>query len=128
MHSLTYLLTQSDSVRSERFVRHSLTYLLQTIRQQYVNLQVKPMPEQQINDSFNGKINVIVPSLPKGGGDLTGLGETFSPHEFSGSSGLSIPVPATPCRGFEPKLSINYSSGNGPFDLGTELSLPEISR
>ncbi len=88
------------------------------------------MPEQVKNLSSAHKINVIKPSLPKGGGDLTGLGETFSPHEFSGSASLSIPIQATPCRDFEPHLSINYSSGtgNGPFGLGFELSLPSISR
>ncbi len=83
-----------------------------------------------MNNSSDNKINVIKPSLPKGGGDLTGLGETFSPHEFSGASSLSFPIPATPCRNFAPQVSINYSSGNGngPFGLGYELSLPEISR
>lgn len=76
------------------------------------------------------KINVIKPSLPKGGGDLKGMGETFAPHEFSGSAGLSIPIPATSCRDFTPGLSLNYSSGsgNGPFGMGMELSLSSISR
>lgn len=82
------------------------------------------------NQADTNKINVIKPTLPAGGGDLKGVGETFSAHEFSGSSGLSIPMPVTPCRGFEPQVSINYSSGNGngPFGLGWELSLPHISR
>ncbi|CAM2063930.1 Salmonella virulence plasmid 65kDa B protein [Sulfidibacter corallicola] len=75
-------------------------------------------------------IKVIEPKLPKGGGDLKGLGETFTPHEFSGTAGLAIPISATECRGFTPSLAIQYSSGggNGPFGLGCDLSLPEISR
>ena len=49
-------------------------------------------------------IQVIKPSLPKGGGDIKGLGETFTPHEFSGGMGLSIPIPATSCRDLNPGL------------------------
>lgn len=75
-------------------------------------------------------IQVISPSLPKGGGSVQGMGETFTPHEFSGAAGMTIPIPASPCRDFEPHLNLNYSSGNGngPFGLGWELSTPEISR
>ncbi len=75
--------------------------------------------------------SVEAPSLglPRGGA-IRGLGETFSPDEFSGAANLSVPIPLMPCRGFEPALALNYSSGsgNGPFGLGFALSLPSIAR
>lgn len=69
-------------------------------------------------------------SLPKGGGAIQGIGETFQTNEFTGTFAFSIPIPTYPCRGFEPKLSIDYSSGsgNGVFGLGFSLSIPNISR
>ncbi|HEY4063111.1 MAG TPA: SpvB/TcaC N-terminal domain-containing protein [Puia sp.] len=68
-------------------------------------------------------------SLPKGGGSIKGIGESFSPNLFSGTASFSIPVPATPARGLEPGLSLDYHSGggNGPFGLGFSLPLPAIS-
>lgn len=68
--------------------------------------------------------------LPKGGGAIKGIGELFSANEFSGTSSLSLPLKTTPCRNFEPSLSLAYSSGsgNGPFGLGFSLSIPNISR
>lgn len=69
-------------------------------------------------------------SLPKGGGAIQGIGETFQSNEFTGTASLSIPISTTPCRGFEPQLSIEYSSGsgNGIFGLGFGLAIPNISR
>ncbi len=70
------------------------------------------------------------PSLPKGGGAIRGIGESFQPQEFTGTAGLSIPVHTSPCRGFKPRLSVDYSSGagNGVFGLGFALSIPNIAR
>ena len=69
-------------------------------------------------------------SLPKGGGAIRGIGETFQPNEFTGTAGLSLPIPTSPCRGFEPRLTLEYSSGsgNGIFGIGFDLSIPNISR
>ncbi|NEP34914.1 sigma-70 family RNA polymerase sigma factor [Moorena sp. SIO3B2] len=74
----------------------------------------------------NSKITTTQLSLPKGGGAIQGIGETFQANEFTGTAGLSIPIPTTPCRGFEPQLSVQYSSGsgNGPFGLGFALAIP----
>ena len=82
------------------------------------------------NSETNNQITATQVSLPKGGGAIQGIGETFQPDEFSGTAGLSIPIPTTPCRGFEPQLRVSYSSGagNGIFGLGFALSVPNISR
>ena len=68
-------------------------------------------------------------SLPKGGGAIKSLGETFSPSLVSGSGSYSIPIPITKARGLEPSLALNYSSsvGNSEFGLGFFLSLSKIS-
>lgn len=76
------------------------------------------------------RVAVVPPSLPKGGGAMKGLGESFQADEFTGTASLSIPFPVTDCRGFAPSLSVDYGSGqgNGLFGLGFALSLPDISR
>ncbi|ACV63633.1 YD repeat protein [Desulfofarcimen acetoxidans DSM 771] len=76
------------------------------------------------------KISVTELSLPKGGGTIKGIGETFRPDPFSGTASLSIPVQISPCRGFEPKMSLAYNSGsgNGIFGIGFSISVPGISR
>jgi hypothetical protein len=53
-------------------------------------------------------------SLPKGGGAVSGLGETFSPDLFTGTGDFSVPitVPAGR-RGLQPDLALAYSTGNG---------------
>ncbi len=74
--------------------------------------------------------NVVTPSLPKGGGALKGMGEAFSADEFMGSASLSIPIPVSPCRDFEPHLSLEYNSrgGRSAFGYGFSLPLSSISR
>src|SRR5262249_1516900 len=70
-------------------------------------------------------------ALPKGGGAIKGIGETFQPNLFSGTGNYSIPMAISPGRnGFGPTLSLQYSSGNGngPFGLGWQLSIPRITR
>jgi RHS repeat-associated protein len=70
-------------------------------------------------------------SLPKGGGALKGIGETFQPNLFSGTGNHSIPIAISPGRNrVGPTLSLQYSSGNGngPFGLGWQLSIPRITR
>ena len=70
-------------------------------------------------------------SLPKGGGAISGIGETFSPDLFTGTGNFTVPISTSPGRsGFGPQLSLQYSTGNGngPFGLGWKLSIPRITR
>lgn len=70
-------------------------------------------------------------AIPKGGGALHGIGETFSPDVHTGTGNFTIPITVPPGRnGFGPQLSLVYSTGNGngPFGLGWNLSIPGINR
>lgn len=71
--------------------------------------------------------SVAAPSieLPRGGGAIRGLGETFSATVTGGAAlSISFDVPAGRA-GFTPGLSLSYSSssGTGPYGLGWDLSL-----
>lgn len=76
------------------------------------------------------KIEAPHVSLPKGGGAIKGIGESFAPQAFSGSGGFSIALPDAAARGFTPSLSIGYTSsaGNGIFGLGFHLPISSIAR
>ena len=70
-------------------------------------------------------------SSPKGGGAQAGLGEKFSPDLFTGTGNFSVPIALPPGRnGFQPELTIGYStgSGNSVFGLGWNLGIPGIMR
>ncbi|PLS79656.1 MAG: hypothetical protein CYG59_12100, partial [Chloroflexi bacterium] len=76
-------------------------------------------------------ISSQVISLPKGGGAIQGIGEKFSPDLHTGTGNFTVPIALPPGRnGFQPQLSLVYSTGNGngPFGLGWSLSIPGISR
>ncbi len=73
--------------------------------------------------------NVV--SLPQGGGAISGMGEKFSPDLFTGTGNFSVPIAIPEGRnGFQPQLSLGYSTGNGngAFGLGWGLSVPGIMR
>ena len=70
-------------------------------------------------------------SVPKGGGALQGIGETFSPDLFTGTGNFTVPIALPSGRnGFQPSLTLVYSTGNGnsPFGLGWQLSIPGVTR
>ncbi len=70
-------------------------------------------------------------NLPKGGGAIKGIGETFQPNLFTGTGSYSVPIATSPGRNsFGPTLSLQYSvgNGNGPFGFGWQLSIPRITR
>lgn len=70
-------------------------------------------------------------SIPQGGGALKGIGETFSPDLHTGTGNFTVPIALPPGRnGFQPQLSLVYSTGNGngPYGLGWSLTIPGVSR
>lgn len=83
-----------------------------------------------VRNPKKGKLNGPQIHLATGGGTLKGMGESFSANLFSGAATLNIPIFCSPCRNFEPSLSIHYnsSSGNDIFGLGFSTSLSSISR
>lgn len=68
--------------------------------------------------------------LPTGGGAIRGITEKFSANPVTGSASLSIPLPISPARGFQPDLALSYDSarGNTAFGLGWDVGVPAISR
>lgn len=98
-----------------------------------------PMPPIQEPDhmkkeaSSGSEMSTSIPmlSLPKGGGALKGIGETFSANPVTGTGSLRVPIFTTPSRSdFSPKLALSYDSGagNGIFGMGWSLSIPSITR
>jgi hypothetical protein len=70
-------------------------------------------------------------SLPKGGGSLSGIGESFQPDLYTGTGNFTVPINLLPGRNdFQPDLKLVYSSGhgNGEFGLGWNLSVPGVAR
>ena len=78
----------------------------------------------------NSGTQLTQPQLPKGGGALSGVPGNFQAQAFTGAVSFAIPLPVSSCRGFEPQLQLTYDSaqGNGPFGMGFQLSLAEVSR
>lgn len=69
-------------------------------------------------------------NLPKGGGAIRGVDEKFQVNPSNGSASQSIPIFASPGRGFAPRLAVNYGSGSGkgPFGFGWSFALSSITR
>src|SRR6476620_7322686 len=70
-------------------------------------------------------------ALPKGGGAIRGIGETFAANPVTGTGAMTVPVPVSPGRsGFGPQLELSFDSGsgNGVFGYGWSLPMPCVSR
>src|SRR5258706_14417539 len=68
-------------------------------------------------------------SLPRGGGAIRGIGEKFAANPVTGTGSMTVPIAASPGRnGFGPPPSLSYHSGSGncPFGLCLQPSLPSI--
>ncbi|KNC93807.1 hypothetical protein GM31_17840, partial [Trabulsiella odontotermitis] len=70
------------------------------------------------------------PSLPTGGGTVTGLKTELANAGPDGAATFSISLPVTAGRGYAPTLALRYHSyaGNGAFGIGWSLDLPTIRR
>jgi RHS repeat-associated protein len=82
-------------------------------------------------DNASQHARITIPNIsPPGGNSTLGYGETFQANPFTGTAGLTIPLFASPARGEEPKLTLQYKSGssNGVFGLGFDLTVPSVSR
>lgn len=79
---------------------------------------------------FAANINIPQIGLPKGGGAIKGIGETFQPTPFTGTASFSIPINTPTARELSPDLSLSYGSGTsqGVFGMGFGLSVPNITR
>lgn len=72
----------------------------------------------QQQNTFSSAVSVTPPSLPKGGGALTGMGESLGQAGPTGLASMALPLPITRGRGFIPGLSLSYSSGGGSSVFG----------
>lgn len=80
--------------------------------------------------SSTASLMVTPPSLPKGGGTLSGMGEALGQAGPGGTASMTLPLPVSAGRGFAPSLSLTYSSsaGNSIFGIGWACATLRISR
>lgn len=71
-----------------------------------------------------------IPSLPKGGGAIRGIGEKFQANPASGTASVSVPLPISKARALTPQHELSYDSGSGnsAFGLGWQVDIPTITR
>jgi hypothetical protein len=86
-----------------------------------------------LRDPSEPKLRLDAPtiSLPKGGGALKSIDETYTVNPASGTAAISLPLPLTPARGGTvPPVRLRYDSGSGNsiVGLGWSLDLPTIRR
>ncbi|HCR1077237.1 TPA: virulence protein [Enterobacter cloacae] len=76
------------------------------------------------------QLRLAPPTLPAGGGTITGIKGDMEGAGPDGSVTLSIPLPVSAGRGYAPSLALNYSNrgGNGPFGIGWGLNQSGIRR
>lgn len=95
-------------------------------------MQMSPSaPGARVNRSRTSSLpKVVQPQLPKGGGAISSINNSFQPQAFTGTGSFVVTLPVSSCRGFEPQLQLEYDSGqgNGPFGVGFRLSTQQISR
>jgi len=74
------------------------------------------------------QLRLAPPSLPSGGGAISGLKGNIAAAAPDGAATLSIPIPVSAGRGYAPSLMLSYHSrnGNGVFGMGWGLNLSAI--
>jgi hypothetical protein len=90
-------------------------------------------PNAPEGDSVYSRNALKIPQieLPKGGGALKGIDETFRVNAANGTASFTIPLPLSKPRGdFMPAISLAYNSGSGNsvFGLGWNLDMRSIQR
>lgn len=83
-----------------------------------------------MSQTSNAGVELSLPSLPKGGGAIRGMGETASAPGSDGMARFNVPLPITSGRYITPDLSLSYNSGNGngPFGMGWTMGVMSIRR
>lgn len=76
------------------------------------------------------QVRIETPSLPKGGGAISGMTGTPGDIGPDGAATFSVPLPVSKGRGYapEPVLAYNTRNGNDAFGLGWAVNLAAISR
>jgi hypothetical protein len=74
-------------------------------------------------------LSITEPSIAKSASIAT-IGKSWGKVGPTGAASFVLPLPFSPGRGFDPQLSLNYSSqsGNGVFGVGWYLGLSAITR
>jgi hypothetical protein len=88
-------------------------------------------PDRKADYAKTNLLQIPAITMPKGGGALKSIDEKFQVNPSNGTAALTIPIPlAKPRSDFAPQLSLSYNSGSGnsPFGLGWNISLPSIKR
>lgn len=75
-------------------------------------------------------MSINIPALPKGGGAIQSVGKGWGPVGPTGACSFQLALPISPGRGFDPALTLGYSSsaGNGVFGIGWSLPTPAVTR
>jgi insecticidal toxin complex protein TccC len=89
------------------------------------------MPDVSIDQAEGALPNIskVQVQLPAGGGTIRSPIETIGLSGYTGAAQFRIPLNTVPCRSFEPKAALTYSSSNGNsvFGLGFDLALSSIA-
>jgi hypothetical protein len=74
-------------------------------------------------------LSITEPSIAKSASIAT-IGKSWGKVGPTGAASFALPLPFSPGRGWDPQLSLNYSSqsGNGVFGIGWYLGLSAITR
>ncbi|MBV4485397.1 toxin [Pseudomonas sp. SWRI153] len=73
-------------------------------------------------------LSIVTPSIAKSSTIAT-IGKSWGAVGPTGAASFVLPIPASSGRGWDPQLSLTYSSqtGNGPFGIGWALNTGQIS-
>ncbi|MBK7503120.1 MAG: hypothetical protein IPI14_11290 [Polaromonas sp.] len=105
------------------------TKMLRPIRIEMILNNIKNQSHSDSNDNKAiGKSSSI--NLPNGGGAIRGISEKFSTNPVSGTASLTVPLPISVARNFQPDLALSYDSGSGnsAFGLGWNINVSSIGR